>query len=117
MLSTHLPNGRYTDTVREAYMKLMCMRVVAKNVQKIIKTVMGEMAGILPRLPGSTFVARSHLKEEIHSTEGNLTVGQMAQLGLVSIMERFQFQVKPCVCEYVTLLVVMLKPTRNYLRE
>jgi hypothetical protein len=30
---------------------------------------------ILPRLPGSTFVARSHLKEEIHSTEGNLTVG------------------------------------------
>ena len=33
------------------------------------------MAGILPRLPGSTFVARSHLKEEIHSTEGNLTVG------------------------------------------
>jgi hypothetical protein len=68
-------DGRYTDTVREAYMKLMCMRVVAKNVQKIIKTVMGEMAGILPRLPGSTFVARSHLKEEIHSTEGNLTVG------------------------------------------
>jgi hypothetical protein len=46
---------------------------------------MGKMAGILPqRLPGSTFakymllearsVALSHLKEEIHSAEGNLTV-------------------------------------------
>jgi len=66
-------------------MELMYMRVGAKNVQKIIKTVMGKMAGILPRLPGSTFakymllearsVARSHLKEAIHSTEGNLTVG------------------------------------------
>jgi hypothetical protein len=46
---------------------------------------MGKMAGILPRLPGSTFakymllearsVALSHMKEEIHSAEGNLTVG------------------------------------------
>jgi uncharacterized protein (UPF0335 family) len=34
-------DGRYTDTVREVYMELMCMRVGAKNVQKIIKTVMG----------------------------------------------------------------------------
>jgi hypothetical protein len=75
-----------TDTVREAYMELMCMRVGAMNVQKIIKTVMGKMAGVLPqRLPGSTFakcmllearsVALSHLKEELHSAEGNLTVG------------------------------------------
>lgn len=79
-------DGRYTDTIREVYMELMCMRVGAKNVPKIIKTVMERMTGMTPqRLPGTTFakymllearsVALTHLKEEIHSAEGNLTVG------------------------------------------
>lgn len=45
---------------------------------------MQKTAAILPRVSGLTFekmllearsVARSHLNEEIHSTEGNLTVG------------------------------------------
>ncbi|CAC5414207.1 unnamed protein product [Mytilus coruscus] len=79
-------DGRYTDIIREVYMELMCMRVGAKNVPKIIKTVMEKMTGMTPqRLPGSTFakymllearsVALVHLKEEIQSSEGNITVG------------------------------------------
>lgn len=56
----------------------MCMRVGAKNVQNISKTVMPKTASILPqRLSGLTFenmlleersVTRSHLNEELHST-------------------------------------------------
>ncbi|VDI03270.1 Hypothetical predicted protein [Mytilus galloprovincialis] len=79
-------DGRYTDIIREVYMELMCMRVGAKNVSKIIKTVMEKITGMTPqRLPGSTFakymllearsVALVHLKEEIQASEGNITVG------------------------------------------
>ena len=55
----------------------MCMRVGAKNVQNISKTVMPKTASILPRLSGLTFenmlleersATRSHLNEELHST-------------------------------------------------
>ncbi|CAC5388732.1 unnamed protein product [Mytilus coruscus] len=78
-------DGRYTDIIREVYMELMCMRVGAKNVPKIIKTVIEKMTGMTPqRLPGSTFarymlsearsVALVHLKEEIQSSEGSITV-------------------------------------------
>ncbi|CAC5425668.1 unnamed protein product [Mytilus coruscus] len=76
----------YTDIIREVYMELMCMRVGAKSVPKIIKTVMEKITGMTPqRLPGSIFakymllearsVALVHLKEEIQASEGNITVG------------------------------------------
>ncbi|CAC5360877.1 unnamed protein product [Mytilus coruscus] len=76
----YLECQEYIDIIREVYMELMCMRVGAKNVPKIIKTVMEKMTGMTPqRLPGLTFakymllearsVALVHLKEEIQSSE------------------------------------------------
>ncbi|CAC5422948.1 unnamed protein product [Mytilus coruscus] len=75
-------DGRYTDSIIEVYMELMCMRVGAKNVPEIDhQDCYGKDDLYDPqRLPGSTFakymllearsVALVHLKEEIHSSEG-----------------------------------------------
>ena len=81
---------------------------------------MQKTAAILPRVSGLTFenmllearsVARSHLNEEIHSTEGNLTVGPDGtnmlgkHYGVISVF----FHVKLSV----TWLVVILQPIGN----
>ena len=56
-------DGKYSSEVKEVYQGLMCMGVGAKNVESIVRKVLGKIGGITAdRLPKETFAKYMYLE-------------------------------------------------------
>jgi hypothetical protein len=56
-------NGKYTDEVRAVYEDLLCWGVGVENVQKVVRTVIENLAGLeCERLPKATFARYMYLE-------------------------------------------------------
>ena len=60
--------GKYTDNVREVYMKLLNMGVGRRNIQDVIRVILRKLAGVeIERLPSESLTTRIFVEAKILS--------------------------------------------------
>ena len=65
-LVTTFHQGKYTDNVREVYMRLQSLNVGRRNIEKVIRTVLTKLAGVdIDRLPSEALTSRLFCEAKI----------------------------------------------------
>jgi hypothetical protein len=89
-------NGKYTDEVRAVYEDVLCWGVGVENVQKVVRTVIENLAGLeCERLPKATFVRYMYLEAR--------------RLSQIQVAEQLVIQVTtPCIVMVLLSMVTTM---------